>query len=384
MERLKNYYWKIKQVLSRNNVARMLVTLVLILLLPFEVKLAQQIIRLISEAQTPTVEVSFVPASQSLPPASNTKIMIDAKSNNLAFVRLSFTFDLGKVGLLQEITLSDQFKNVITKTSMAQANSTGKVVLVAGVSPGDPLPTGLIEFGSFSIGSSTTEANASTNLAFTVSDIQIVETSEVNLAIQATDSVVTLNPTIEVSPTNSPTQTPSVTTAEESPTPSVIVTLTPTPTPEPPTPTLAIGVSPTPSPTGSLVATSTPTPTVTSTPTPIPTATPTPTPLPTPTFTPTPKPTATPTTAPQASTGQSSGQPSSGSSSSPSSSSGSSSPQASSGGKRGDLNGDGKVNIFDLSVLLSGFNKTLARGDLNGDGRVTILDLSIILSGWNK
>ncbi|KKS80854.1 MAG: putative cell surface glycoprotein [Candidatus Woesebacteria bacterium GW2011_GWC1_43_10b] len=365
MERLKNYYWKIKQVLSRNNAARMLVTLVLILLLPFEVKLAQQIIRLISEAQTPTVEISFIPSSQSLPPASNTKVMIDAKTNNLAFVRLSFTFDQGKVGLLQEITLSDQFKNVIAKTSMAQANSTGKVILVAGVSPGDPLPTGLIEFGSFSIGSSTTEANASTNLAFTVSDIQIVETSEVNLAIQATDSVVTLNPTIEVSPTNSPTQTPSVTTAEESPTPSVIVTLTPTPSPEPPTPTLAIGVSPTPSPTGSLVATSTPTPTVTSTPTPIPTAT--------------------PTTATQASTGQSSGQPSSGSSSSsPSSSSGSSSPQASSGGKRGDLNGDGKVNIFDLSVLLSGFNKTLSRGDLNGDGRVTILDLSILLSGWNK
>ena len=375
MERLKNYYWKIKQVLSRNNAARMLVTLVLILLLPFEVKLAQQIIRLISEAQTPTVEISFIPSSQSLPPASNTKVMIDAKTNNLAFVRLSFTFDQGKVGLLQEITLSDQFKNVIAKTSMAQANSTGKVILVAGVSPGDPLPTGLIEFGSFSIGSSTTEANASTNLAFTVSDIQIVETSEVNLAIQATDSVVTLNPTIEVSPTNSPTQTPSVTTAEESPTPSVIVTLTPTPSPEPPTPTLAIGVSPTPSPTGSLVATSTPTPTVTSTPTPIPTATPTPTPIPT----------ATPTTATQASTGQSSGQPSSGSSSSsPSSSSGSSSPQASSGGKRGDLNGDGKVNIFDLSVLLSGFNKTLSRGDLNGDGRVTILDLSILLSGWNK
>ena len=50
-----------------------------------------------------------------------------------------------------------------------------------------------------------------------------------------------------------------------------------------------------------------------------------------------------------------------------------------------DINGDGKVDIADLSILAANFNssgKTLAQGDLNGDGRVDIADLSILASGW--
>ncbi len=49
----------------------------------------------------------------------------------------------------------------------------------------------------------------------------------------------------------------------------------------------------------------------------------------------------------------------------------------------GDLNGDGKVNIYDLSQLLSNWGKTGANSsDLNADGVVNIIDLSILLSHW--
>ena len=124
--------------------------------------------------------------------------------------------------------------------------------------------------------------------------------------------------------------------------------------------------------------------------TPIPTETPSPNPTPisihnpvgpeptaTPTLTPTPSqaPTAVPT---QASSGGSS---SSGSSSSSSSSSSGSSAAP---GKKGDINGDGKVNITDLSVMLSFFNKGAGAWDLNSDGKVNIMDLSILLSNWGK
>jgi hypothetical protein len=51
-------------------------------------------------------------------------------------------------------------------------------------------------------------------------------------------------------------------------------------------------------------------------------------------------------------------------------------------GKIGDLNHDGSVNIFDLSILLSGWGTTSATDDLNGDGTVNIFDLSIFLSHW--
>ena len=52
--------------------------------------------------------------------------------------------------------------------------------------------------------------------------------------------------------------------------------------------------------------------------------------------------------------------------------------------KPGDANGDGVVNITDLSILLSHWNKpaTTSQGDCNGDGVVNITDLSILLSHW--
>ncbi len=53
--------------------------------------------------------------------------------------------------------------------------------------------------------------------------------------------------------------------------------------------------------------------------------------------------------------------------------------------KQGDLNGDGRVNITDLSILLTNWNKTgvpASQGDINGSGKVDITDLSILLSKW--
>jgi len=46
----------------------------------------------------------------------------------------------------------------------------------------------------------------------------------------------------------------------------------------------------------------------------------------------------------------------------------------------GDLNGDGDVNLSDLSILLSNFGFVTEFGDVNGDGVVNLSDLSILLS----
>ncbi|MEX0616986.1 MAG: Ig-like domain-containing protein [Candidatus Woykebacteria bacterium] len=53
-------------------------------------------------------------------------------------------------------------------------------------------------------------------------------------------------------------------------------------------------------------------------------------------------------------------------------------------GKIGDLDGDGKVNIFDLSFLLSKWGTTDQASNLDGRGRVDIFDLSILLSNWGS
>jgi hypothetical protein len=50
----------------------------------------------------------------------------------------------------------------------------------------------------------------------------------------------------------------------------------------------------------------------------------------------------------------------------------------------GDLNGDGTVNVFDLSILLSKWGTNDATADLNSDGTVNIFDLSTLLSHWGQ
>jgi hypothetical protein len=54
------------------------------------------------------------------------------------------------------------------------------------------------------------------------------------------------------------------------------------------------------------------------------------------------------------------------------------------GPKPGDLNGDNKVDIFDLSILLSNWSASGVAADINKDGVVNILDLSILLSNWSN
>lgn len=58
--------------------------------------------------------------------------------------------------------------------------------------------------------------------------------------------------------------------------------------------------------------------------------------------------------------------------------------ESSSGGNVGaDLDQNGKVDIFDLSILLRNWNKS-GKGDLNGSSKVDVFDLSIILRSWSR
>jgi peptidoglycan/xylan/chitin deacetylase (PgdA/CDA1 family) len=56
--------------------------------------------------------------------------------------------------------------------------------------------------------------------------------------------------------------------------------------------------------------------------------------------------------------------------------------------KVGDINSDGKIDIYDLSILSTNWQKTsgadASQGDLNSDGAVDIYDLSILSTNWGK
>jgi hypothetical protein len=57
--------------------------------------------------------------------------------------------------------------------------------------------------------------------------------------------------------------------------------------------------------------------------------------------------------------------------------------------KPGDTNGDGLINLTDLTSLLSNFGKSgtgigRVQGDLNGDSSVNLSDLTELLSNFGK
>jgi len=52
-------------------------------------------------------------------------------------------------------------------------------------------------------------------------------------------------------------------------------------------------------------------------------------------------------------------------------------------GPNGDLNGDGCVNLADLSILLAAYDMGI-EGDLDGDGDTDLADLSLLLASWGE
>lgn len=388
-EILKNFFWWYKIYLPKGTIPRVLIAAVLVLTIPLIIFLAQRPQRYIPRAVIGEVEIFFVPDRQSLPPDSTFEIWLNSDTQSIGFVRLVLTFDNTKIQMTSEIS-TQYFNTVVKKTGMAEANSSGRAEIILGLSPGDPAPSGIFKVAEFTLTSISTVENDATALLIDANDIQVVDLSAKALTGNINPSDLTLNP---VTPTPTPTALPT-------PTPTETPTPTPTPTPEPSpevtpdvslTPTAA--VTPTSTPTPTPTALPTPTPTLTPTPSPVPTATPyptipfggTPTPTPTPSVLVSPTSTPTPTSAPTQppSSGGSGGSSSGGGA--PSSGGGAPSSGQAPAKKPGDVNGDGKVNIQDLSIVLSRFNKSpLSGADLNNDGKVNILDLSILLSNWGK
>jgi hypothetical protein len=60
------------------------------------------------------------------------------------------------------------------------------------------------------------------------------------------------------------------------------------------------------------------------------------------------------------------------------------SPSSSPIGKIGDINNDGKVNIFDFNIFVGDYPSKNIRSDVNKDGVVNIFDFNQLLSNFGK
>ena len=273
-----------------------------------------------SHANLHQASVAFQLQSWTLPPENNFDVWVTSDST-VSFVNINISYNPSLVKLTHEITTTGGLTRIIKVSSMADANLTGSISIVLGL---DPSLISSPPSGTFQVASLTFNTNTpDPNVAATIS----FNTSQMQF-------VSTDESEFQLSATN------------------LSLVLNPVVTPSP-TPTTGSTSSPTPT------SAATNVPTATATATAIPTATPT----------------IVPTTSPTNSSTSGSGN-----------TSGSSGSSGSSGttAKKGDINGDGKVNITDLSMLLANYNKNTSVGDFNSDGKVDIRDLSILLSNWNK
>lgn len=328
---------KFRSYLPKGSGVRLILLLVILLGLPAAILIVRSTIKYIPKAQVATVSLTANPASATLPPNATIRLNLNAGAERIGFVKVVLTFNQAHINLAGEITTSTRLRQNrepaadpwITKTSMANANSSGRIVLVLALDELDRTnaPTGTFEIANFPIRAVATQQNLSTQLNFTVAESQIVNTNTDALNITASGSTFNLNPAVTATPTSTPTGTPTNT-----------PTFTPTPT-NTPTPTR------------------TPTPTATRTPTP--TATATSTPTGTSTFTPTGTIAVTPTL---------------------------------DCNFPGDANCDQRVDILDYSILFASFGKAPGdpgydpRANLNHDsaGLVDILDYSVLFYNFGN
>lgn len=263
-----------KLKLPKNSTTRILILLFIVLVLPLSIYLANRAVNYRSKAAATPATISVLPATSTIPFERDYSVMVDAADNVIGFARVEIVFDNSKL-MLENIGLSIASEcgaaattewrlcTTVQSTSIAQANTSGKVVFVLGLTPDDKAaglgPKGIFEFMTLSFFSKSTTNNDLVSLPSNnlTTGIQLVNLNSESIPVTMQVANITLNPVVA--------------TATSTPTPLPTATLTPTPLPtNTPTPVPTATLTPVPP-----TSTATPIPTsgVTSSPTAVPTGT---------------------------------------------------------------------------------------------------------------
>ena len=159
------------------------------------------------------VDLYFSPSEISLPPDTSLDLILNAYSEPVAFVRVEINFDPTLVQLTSDVTTSPLFANVIEKTDYNEANITGKILLVLGLSTNDTdnPPTGIINLSQMYLTLNTQNQNQTGLLSINDIETQIVDINAVELISSNQDATIYLNtvtPTPVAEPSLTPTSTP--------------------------------------------------------------------------------------------------------------------------------------------------------------------------------
>jgi hypothetical protein len=188
------------------NLAFILIGIIIIVVL---VQKIQEYQSLKSNASAGTAKIFFVPESINIPPDGIVKLFATV-DKDIAFARIEMLFDHTQVRLTQDIMLTNQkLTRVISKSTPAQANETGKIIIVIALDPTNRTqpPSGTIELANLKFSSITTTPNQSSSISINTANSQMIAitTEPYNLTSQICN--IQLN---YVAPTPPPTPSPSV------------------------------------------------------------------------------------------------------------------------------------------------------------------------------
>ncbi|OGM61261.1 hypothetical protein A2955_02050 [Candidatus Woesebacteria bacterium RIFCSPLOWO2_01_FULL_37_19] len=187
---------------------KILTLLVLLISIPLTTKLVKNFVLYLSKAAQ--VSIFFSQNPTSLPPDKVVSLMLDSGSEQIAAARVVFTYDNTKVQLANEIQPTALLGQVIQKTSMAEANSTGKAIVMLGLVPGAQAPSSVFEFAKFTLHSITTQS-LNIQMAVDEADVQIVNILGQALSYSSTPLNINLNSSLTGTPVPSLTSGPSQT-----------------------------------------------------------------------------------------------------------------------------------------------------------------------------
>jgi 5-hydroxyisourate hydrolase-like protein (transthyretin family) len=231
-----------------------------------------------TNAVSNTAQVNLQPAQISAAPNATLQLWATTSAPT-GFIQVEITFTPSVMKLSSDITLvNTSLTRIIKRTPLAEANSTGKIILALGLDPAKratPL-SGSMQIATLAFAAVTPAIISSTQVTISGTATSVVGMDAALMNISATSSTISL-PVPTPSPTKSPTPTPTSTPIPTpSPTTTPIPTHTPTSTPTPvttiyPSPPTTVKPTTTPTPTITNTPTKTPTPTIISTPSPTPT-----------------------------------------------------------------------------------------------------------------
>lgn len=208
----------------------------LLLLLPVVTLVAQQVVKLRSQAGA-AASLSLMPQSVSLAQGQSQpfSLILNANTNLMSFVHIELMFDRTKIQLADvgtPILTTSQLQRKVQVTDKATANSNGKITLALGLDPEATPPTGTFELANLPFTVVSTTVSDTTDIIVVDANALLVnqDANPVSLTIPTAPAQLTLNELIVASPqlTASPspvasTPTPAPSASDNNP-PSVTIT----------------------------------------------------------------------------------------------------------------------------------------------------------------